>query len=327
MPSARPRLTHFTTTRPVAVLMVFLSAVVFGFFSFKRLPVNLMPELNYPTLTVRTEYPGAAPEEVENEISRPIEEALGVVGGLNKISSISRAGMSDVVLEFVWGTDTSKATQEALEKLELVFLPREAERPLLLHFDPSLDPIMELSFSGEGQRYQGEQGLRRLRRIGELQIKRALEPIKGVAAVRVRGGLEEEYHVLLNKEALQRSGLSSQTVIDRLRQENINVAGGTLKEGRAEYMVRTLNEYVNLDEIAETVVTRVEDRNIRLKDLARVVRAHKEREILTRTDGAESVQIDIYKEADANMVAVAKIVTAAVGTIRKEPEGGGKKPD
>jgi HAE1 family hydrophobic/amphiphilic exporter-1 len=140
--------------------MVFLSAMVFGFFSFKRLPVNLMPELNYPTLTVRTEYAGAAPEEVENEISRPIEEALGVVGGLNKISSISRAGISDVVLEFVWGTDMSKATQESLEKLELVFLPREAERPLLLHFDPALDPIMEMSFAGEGRRYEGEQGLR-----------------------------------------------------------------------------------------------------------------------------------------------------------------------
>jgi hydrophobic/amphiphilic exporter-1 (mainly G- bacteria), HAE1 family len=326
MPPPRARLTHFTTSRPVAVLMVFLSAVVFGFFSFKRLPVNLMPELNYPTLTVRTEFPGAAPEEVENEISRPIEEALGVIGGLNKISSISRAGISDVVLEFVWGTDMSKAAQEALEKLELVFLPREAERPLLLHFDPSLDPIMELSFSGEGQRYQGEQGLRRLRRIGELQIKRALEPIKGVAAVRVRGGLEEEYHVLLSKEALQRSGLSIQSVIDRLRQENINVAGGTLKEGRAEYMVRTLNEYENLDEIAETVVTRIEDRNVRMKDLGRVVRAHKEREIMTRTDGAESVQIDIYKEADANMVSVAKAITAAVGTITKEPKEGEKKP-
>jgi len=326
MPPPHTRLTHFTTNRPVAVLMVFLSAVVFGFFSFKRLPVNLMPELNYPTLTVRTEYPGAAPEEIENEISRPIEEALGVIGGLNKISSISRAGISDVVLEFVWGTDMDKAAQEALEKLELVFLPREAERPLLLHFDPALDPIMELSFSGEGERYQGEQGLRRLRRIAELQIKRLLEPIKGVAAVRVRGGLEEEYHVLLSKEALQRSGLSIQTVIDRLRQENINVAGGTLKEGRSEYMVRTLNEYENLDEIAETVVTRVEDRNIRLKDLARVVRAHKEREIMTRIDGAESVQIDIYKEADANMVAVAKAVALAVGTITKEP-GGDKKPD
>jgi len=325
MSAPRQRLTHFTTSRPVAVLMVFLSAVVFGFFSFKRLPVNLMPELNYPTLTVRTEYAGAAPEEIENEISRPIEEALGVVGGLNKINSISRAGISDVVLEFVWGTDMSKATQEALEKLELVFLPREAERPLLLHFDPSLDPIMEMSFSGEGQRYEGEQGLRRLRRIAELQIKRALEPIKGVAAVRVRGGLEEEYHVLLDKEALQRSGLSIQTVIDRLRQENINVAGGTLKEGRAEYMVRTLNEYENLDEVAETVVARIADRSVRVKDLGRVIRTQKDREIMTRTDGAESVQIDIYKEADANMVAVAKDVTMAVGIISKEPEGGDQK--
>jgi len=308
-------MTHFTTNRPVAVLMVFLSAVVFGFFSFKRLPINLMPELNYPTLTVRTEFPGAAPEEVENEISRPIEEALGVVGGLNKISSISRAGMSDVVLEFVWGTDMSKATQEALEKLELVFLPREAERPLLLHFDPSLDPIMEMSFSGSGQRYEGEQGLRRLRRLADLQIKRALEPIKGVAAVRVRGGLEEEYHVLLNKEALQRSGLSIQNVIDRLRQENINVAGGTLKEGRAEYMVRTLNEFENLDEIGDTIVTRIADRNVRVRDLGRVVRTQKDREIMTHTDGSESVQIDIYKEADANMVAVAKVVTEAIGKL------------
>src|SRR5688572_1012453 len=325
MTSPRQRLTHFTTSRPVAVLMIFLSAVVFGFFSFKRLPVNLMPELTYPTLTVRTEYEGAAPEEVENEISRPIEEALGVIGGLNKISSISRAGISDVVLEFVWGTDMSKATQEALEKLELVFLPREAERPLLLHFDPALDPIMEMSFSGEGQRYEGEQGLRRLRRIADLQIKRALEPIKGVAAVRVRGGLEEEYHVLLNKEALQRAGLSIQTVIDRLRQENINVAGGTLKEGRAEYMVRTLNEYENLDEIADTIVTRIGDRNVRVKDLGRVVRTQKDREIMTRTDGSESVQIDIYKEADANMVGVAKAVTLAIGTITKEEKPGGSQ--
>jgi HAE1 family hydrophobic/amphiphilic exporter-1 len=313
--SRSSRLKHFTTHRPVAVFMVFLSAVVFGYFSLRRLPVNLMPELNYPTLTVRTEYAGAAPEEVENEISRPIEEALGVIGGLNKISSISRAGLSDVVLEFVWGTDMAKATQEALEKMELVFLPREAERPLLLHFDPSLDPIMELSFSGVGQRYEGEQGLRRLRRLGELQIKRALEPIPGVAAVRVRGGLEEEYHVLLDQHALQRSGLSIQTVIDRLRQENINVAGGTLKEGRAEYMVRTLNEYQNLGEIGDTVITRIDGRNVRVKDLGRVVRGHKDREIMTRTGGAESVQVDIYKEADANIVAVAKAITLAVGSI------------
>ncbi len=333
MHSAAPS-SHFTTNRPVAVLMVFLAAVVFGFFSFKRLPVTLMPELSYPTLTVRTEYEGAAPEEVENEISRPIEETLGVIGGLNKISSISRPGLSDVVLEFVWGTDMSKATQETLEKLDLVFLPREAERPLILHFDPALDPIMELSFSGEGQRYAGEQGLRRLRRIAELQIKRVLEPIKGVAAVRVRGGLEEEYQVLIDKSKLVRTGLSVQNVIDRLRQENINVAGGTLKEGRAEYMVRTLNEYENLDQIADTIVLRHEGQDVRVRDLGRVERSHKEREIITRTDGSESVQVDVYKEADANIVAVASAVKTAVGPIVERPvqsagppgkSGGGRK--
>ena len=316
-------LSHFTTDRPVAVLMLFTAAVVFGYFSFKRLPVTLMPELNYPTLTVRTEYPGSAPEEVENDISRPIEEALGVVSGLNRISSISRAGISDVVLEFTWGTEMSDATQNTLEKLDLVFLPREADRPLILHFDPSLDPIMELSFSGQGDRFKGEQGLRRLRRIAELQIKRALEPIKGVAAVRVRGGLEEEIHVLVDEAHLLRTGISAQEIMTRLNQENINVAGGQIIEGRAEYMVRTLNEFEDIDQISETVIRRIEGKEIRVKDLGRVVQAHREREIVTRTDGADSVQIDIFKEADANMVSVADMVIRALGKL---PEKSGQKP-
>ncbi len=244
----------FVTRRPVAILMIFLAAVVFGYFSYGRLPVTLMPELSYPTLTVRTEYPGAAPEEVENDITRPVEEALGVIGGLRRISSVSRADVSDVVLEFTWDTEMSDAVQDTLEKLDLVFLPDEAERPLILRFDPSLDPVLELSLSGEGQQFEGEEGLRRLRRIAELQVKRALEPVKGVAAVRVRGGLEEEIHVLLDEEQLRRTNISAQQVIERLAQENINVAGGTLKEGNTEYMVRTINEYQNLGQIEDTVV-------------------------------------------------------------------------
>ena len=305
----------FTVRRPVAVLMVAIAAVVFGFFSYGRLPVTLMPELTYPTLTVRTEYPGAAPEEVENDVSRPVEEALGVVSGLRRISSISRAGISDVVLELSWDTDVHQATQDVLERLDLVFLPDDAERPLILHYDPSLDPVMELSLAGEGGRYAGEEGLRRLRRLADLQIKRAIEPIKGVAAVRVRGGLEEEIHVRLDEDKLIRSGLSIQQVIERLGQENINVAGGTIKEGRTEYMVRTLNEYQDLGQISDTVVARLDGRDVRIGDLGSVRWAHKEREILTRTDGGESVQIDVFKEADANIVALAGSVRAAIGEL------------
>lgn len=319
-PSRGPRrtLSSFSTDRPVAILMVFLAAVVFGALSYQRLPITLMPELSYPTMTVRTEYPGAAPEEVENDISRPIEENLGVIGGLTRLSSVSRAGVSDVVLEFTWDTDMSEAIQDTLEKLDLVFLPPEAERPLILRFDPSLDPVLELSVSGRGQHFEGEDGLRAMRRIAELQIKRALEPVKGVAAVRLRGGLEEEIHVLVDEEQLRRTGLSVQRVIDRLRQENVNVAGGTLKEGRTEYMVRTLNEYESAQQIEDTVIARIDGRDVRIRDVARVEWSHKEREILTRTDGGESVQVDIYKEADANMVALSRRIRDRLGEFDTE---------
>ncbi|HAV64417.1 MAG TPA: acriflavin resistance protein [Verrucomicrobiales bacterium] len=317
---------NFTTDRPVAVLMVFLAAVVFGYFSLGRLPVTLMPEMSYPTLTVRTEYPGAAPEEVENDISRRIEEQLGVVGGLNEISSISRAGVSDVVLEFIWGTSMVDAIQNTLEKLDSVYLPREAEKPLLLHYDPSLDPVMELSLSaptGTASEVEGVEdadssnaAARRLRRIAELQVKRALEPITGVAAARVRGGLEEEIHVLIDADKLERVNIPLDQVLNRLRAENINAAGGRIREGTAEYMIRTINEYKNLEEVANTVVYRQDGREIRLKDLGQVVYGQRDREMLTRTDGGESVQIDIYKEADSNMVQVGERIKAAVGSFR-----------
>jgi HAE1 family hydrophobic/amphiphilic exporter-1 len=315
-------LRSFATHRPVAVGVVFLALVVFGALSYLRLPLALMPELSYPTLTVRTEYQGAAPEEVENEISRPIEEALGVVAGLRRVSSVSRAGVSDVVLEFAWDTEMSDAVQDTLEKLDTVFLPEEAERPLVLRFDPSLDPVMELSLAGEGDQYRGEEGLRRLRRLAELQVKRALEPIPGVAAVQVRGGLEEEIHVLLDESALDRTGLTIGDVIDRLRAENVNVAGGTLEQGTTEYMVRTLNEYQDIGQIGQTVVATLDGREVRVNDLGRVERAHRERQLLTRTDGAESVRLEVYKEADANMVALSARVREALGSWEdgKEPE-------
>lgn len=305
----------FTTGRPVAILMLFLAAVVFGYFSFAKLPLTLMPEMTYPTLTVRTEYAGAAPEEVENDVSRPLEEALGVIGGLRRVSSVSRAGVSDVILEFTWETGMSDATQDVLERLDLVFLPDEAKRPLILHYDPALDPIMELSLTGHHDAFDGEPGLRRLRRLADLQIKRLIEPVKGVAAVKIKGGLEEEIRVLVDEAQLRRTGISIQQVIDRLSQENINVAGGVIQEGRTEYLVRTVNEFQDLEQIGDVIVSRFEGRDVRIRDLGAVISTHKERQIVTRTDGGESVQIEIYKEADANIVDLAHRVKALIGQV------------
>lgn len=292
---------EFTTTRPVAILMVVIGVVVFGWISYEQLPVNLMPDISYPSLTVRTEYPGAAPEEVETTISRPVEQALGVVGNVVSISSISKAGQSDVKLEFTWDTDMNEATAEVREKLDQVFLPEDAERPLILRYDPTLDPIMRLGLYGEAS-------LIYLRYLGDEELKRILETVEGVAAIKIKGGLEEEIRVELQEHKLALIGINIQQVRNRLEQENVNLAGGNLKEGQTEYLVRTLNEFKSVDEIANVVIGNWNGKEIKIRDVAGVRRTFKDREIITRINGQESVEIEVYKEADANVVSVAQRV-------------------
>ena len=304
---------RITTTRPVAILMVVVAVAVFGAVSYRRLALTLMPDLSYPKLTVRTEYPGAAPEEVEDAISRRVEQALGVVSNLAGLSSISKAEMSDVILEFAWGTDMTIATQEAREKLERVHLPEDAERPLILRYDPALDPILRLGL-------HGDRSLVELRRIADEEIKRGLESVSGVAAVRVKGGLEEQVLVEIDEKQLAILGLSISRINSQLAQENINLAGGRLKEGQTEYLVRTLNEFANVEEIGEIVIARPSGVEVRLRDVATVRKTHKEREVITRIDGTESVEIEVHKEADANIVAVAAAVRDRIFGSRKQRE-------
>ncbi|MFQ5603892.1 MAG: efflux RND transporter permease subunit [bacterium] len=302
----------FTTTRPVAILMVVIGVVVFGWISYQQLPVNLMPDISYPSLTVRTEYAGTAPEEIETTISRPVEQALGVVNNLVSISSISKAGQSDVKLEFTWNTDMNQATADVREKLDQVFLPQEAKRPLILRFDPSLDPIMRLGLFGDAS-------LIYLRYLADEEIKRILETVEGVAAVKIKGGLEEEIRVELNEQQLTLIGINIQQVKNRLAQENVNLAGGNLKEGQTEYLVRTLNEFKSVDEIGDVVIGNWNGKEIKIRDVAQVKRTFKDREIITRLNQKESVEIEIYKEADANIVAVAKRVKERVfGTAEQQ---------
>ncbi|MEZ5276586.1 MAG: efflux RND transporter permease subunit [Opitutaceae bacterium] len=290
-----------TTERPVAILMVVMAVCVFGMVSYKRLALTLMPDISYPALTVRTEYPGTAPEEVENLISRRLEQELGIIPNLVSISSISKAGQSDVILEFAWDTDMKGISQEIREKVDRVRLPDEARRPLLLHYDPSLDPIMRMGL-------YGPQSLYELRYLAENEIKRELESLPGVAAVKVKGGLEEQYHVSLDEEKISLMGLDINQVNNRLAQNNVNIPGGNLREGQTEYLIRTLNEFQSIDEIADLIVARQGGVDVRIKDIGEVYRSHKDREIITRVKGQESIEIEIYKEADANVVAVAQQV-------------------
>ena len=293
--------------------MVVLAVCVFGWVSYQRLALNLMPDISYPTLTVRTEYPGTAPESVETLLSRPLEQELGIVPHLVNISSISKAGQSDIILEFEWDTDMNAMSQEIREKADRVWLPQDAEKPLLLRYDPSLDPIMRIGL-------YGPQDLYALRYLAEHDIKRELEALVGVAAVKIKGGLEEEIHVALNERQISVMGLDINQINNRLAQNNVNLPGGNLREGQVEYLIRTLNEFATVEEIAELIVARQGDADIYLRDIAEVSRSHKDREIITRVNGRESVEIEIYKEGDANIVAVAARVRNALFGLPQQRE-------
>ena len=289
------------TQRPVAILMVVMAVCVFGGVSYQRLSLDLMPAITYPTLTVRTEFPGTAPEDIETLISRPLEQELGILRRLVSISSISKAGLSDIVLEFDWDADINTASQDIRQRVDRTGLPADAGKPLLLRYDPSMDPIVRLALFGTQDLYE-------LRYLAEHDVKRELEGVPGVAAVKVRGGLEEEIRVAMNEQQMAMMGLDIVQINRRLADSNVNLPGGRLREGRVAYLVRTLSEFGSLDQITNLVVAQRDDVDIRLGDIAEIYRAHQDRQVITRVNGRESVELEIFKEADANMVEVARLL-------------------
>ncbi|HEY4583356.1 MAG TPA: efflux RND transporter permease subunit [Lysobacter sp.] len=252
----RGGIVEFAVRRRVTIAMITITFLLFGLLALNELKVNLLPDLSYPTLTVRTEYPGAAPSEVETLISEPSEEALGVVKNLRKLRSVSRTGQSDVVLEFAWGTDMDQASLEVRDKIETLQLPLEAKPPVLLRFNPSTEPVIRLALTAKaGNEADSIRRLTELRRYADEDLKKKLEPVDGVAAVKVGGGLEDEIQVDIDQQKLAQLGLSIDTVIQRLGQENVNVSGGRLEEGTQRYLVRTVNQFQTVDEIREMLVT------------------------------------------------------------------------
>ncbi|MBT8080201.1 MAG: efflux RND transporter permease subunit [Gammaproteobacteria bacterium] len=306
------RLIEIATERRVTIVMSTVAIALFGLVSLSRLNVNLLPDISYPTITVRTELTGAAPLEVENLITKPIEEAVGVIRNVRLVRSVSRSGQSDVTLEFLWGTDMDIAGVDVREKVDIIELPLEAGRPLLLRFDPSSEPIMRLGLmQKEASAADSSEGnLKALRRLAEDRLKTDLEAEEGTAAVKVSGGLEDEIQIQVDQQKLAQLGISIELIAQRIRAENVNLSGGRLEEGDQRFLVRTINEFQNVEEFAGAIVATVAGRPVYLRDVATVTRGHKEREAITRVNGRESVELAVYKEGDANTVQVAHRIDA-----------------
>src|SRR5574337_191429 len=269
-------LVELATRRRVTVGMVTLTLVLFGLIALSGLKVNLLPDLTYPTLTVRT------------------------------IHSVSQAGQSDVILQFVWGTNMDQASLDVRDKLDLLQLPLTAKKPVLLRFNPATDPILRLALTGPAANGEAENAeLKQLRRFADDELRKRLEPTAGVAAVKVGGGLEDQIDVDIDQQRLQQLNLNVADVIKRLGDENVNVSGGRIEDGTQRYLVRTVNQFTDLQQMSDLLIKVDKGVPIRLKDVANVHQGHKEREGVVRVDGHEAVELAIYKEGDANTVAAA----------------------
>ncbi|NIO11329.1 MAG: AcrB/AcrD/AcrF family protein, partial [Deltaproteobacteria bacterium] len=234
--------------RPVTTYMVVLVVLILGVISFLRIPVDLMPEITLPRVTINTSYENVGPEEIETLITEPVEKAVSSVSGVEDVRSVSVEGRSQVRVGFGWGQDLDEAVSDIREKIDRLRddLPEDAEAPVVSKYDANARPIMFIGIYGNMDPIT-------LRRFVENQIQYRLERRRGVASADIRGGLEREIHVDLNLDKMRALKLSPADVIRALRAENVTLPAGNLDRAHLEVMVRTLGEFTSLDQIRKTV--------------------------------------------------------------------------
>ncbi len=298
--------------RPITVYMFMSVIILLGVIAFMRLPVDLMPEIQNPTLTVRAEYPGVAPAEVENLVTRPLESALSSAPGVYRISSTSSEGSSNVRVQFNYDVNIDEAANEIRTRVDRVrgALPEAVLPPTIFKFDVSQFPIMFLAVSAN---MDG----RELRTLLEKDIQPRIERVPGVAAVDIRGGLRREIQVKLSIEKLRSYNLSVNQIVNILRAENQNRPVGPMEEGRYEVLIRSQGEFNNVEEIRNVVVTSRSGTPIYLKDIAEIVDGHEEIRQLVRIDDKPGIRFSIRKQSGANTVTVADNVTAELAQIAR----------
>lgn len=333
--------------------MLVLAGVLMGVISFARLPIDLLPDVTFPRLVVHTAYPDVAPAEVERLVTEPIEAQAAAVPGVEKVTSVSQEGVSLVTLRFTWGTDMDFATLNLRERMDNIryLLPESSARPNILRVDPQAEPIMTISIartSRDGSAESERDDLLRNKEIAETIFRRRLEQLDGVAQASVTGGLDREIHVELDPTLMETYSVSYQDVDNGLEQANYSSPGGSVLRGRYRYPLRTLGEFQSVGEIPDVVVARRGGRRgagagqgppgasssgtlpagaestptpyhlVRLSDVATVVDGFAEREAIARYDGFEAVGILVYKEPNANTVAVSEDVLATLDLLAEQ---------
>ncbi|MCF8430728.1 MAG: efflux RND transporter permease subunit [Melioribacteraceae bacterium] len=315
--------------------MLFLAIAFMGIYAFSRLGVDLLPNVDLPKILIQTDYPGAAPSEVERLITEPVESTANTVPGVKKVSSITKEGVSFVTVSFEWGTDIDLRLLSLREKLDnLRFtLPEEAGRPVIIKHDPTAAPVMSLAIVKarknsnqfhteiitENSSAREIEELINLKEVANSLVRRRLEQIAGVSRASVVGGLNKELIVEIDSDRMSLYKLNYGNIIDELKASNINLSAGSIMSGQFRYSLRVLGEFTGVEDIRNTVIKRNKDGSfIRVSDIANVKNGFSERTGFTRLNGSETIGILVYKEPGSNTVNVSEEVKKVISSLNNE---------
>lgn len=307
------KLAHFSVNRPVGITMIMCIVLVFGAVSLSHLPIDLMPDITYPTITIMSSYSNASPTEVETLLTRPIEQAIAAVPGVEEINSTSSEGSSRVRVSFAWGTELEAASNDIRDRLDRVLprLPDDVARPTLRQFDAAAMPIMILGASADLDPVQ-------MLTLIEEQVKYRIERIPGVAALDVMGGRNREIQINLDTHRMVALGVTPTQIISRLRAENISLPAGIIESSNHEFRLRTPGEFADIEQIQYLTIAESNGRLIRLIDVAEVTDKWERARSLIRINQKPGVRIMVYKQSGTNTVAVARDVLAELENINQD---------
>ena len=307
-------LPEFSIHRPVTVLMACTIAILLGTIAFVKIPVDLMPETEYPTLSVNVGYEGVAPEEMETLVARPLEQTLASAPSIEEITSSSSEGRASIRIRYVYGTDLDEAANDLRARIDRrrSSLPDDIDPPTLYKFDVSQFPVMFLTVSAEGM------DAKELRHFTEKNIQYRIERVLGVAQARVSGGLRRQVHVNLDLKKLRSLNLSVAQIVQKLRRENLNKPVGPVREGDFEVLLRTQGEFQSVQDILNVGVATRGGIPVYIRDIATVEDSHEEIRYIVTVDGVPAVRMFVYKQSGSNAVDVSQGVHDEMAVIHED---------
>jgi HAE1 family hydrophobic/amphiphilic exporter-1 len=307
---------RFAIQRPVTMFMVSATIVLMGAISLTRLPVDLMPDVSYPSLTVRVGYAGVGPLEIEELIIRPLEQSLAAVPGLEQINATASEGNGNIRLNFAWGTDLNEAADEVRTRVDRVRgrLPEDADPPTIFKFDSNSQPIVGIGVEGDFDRVT-------LREMAEIDLVPRLERVEGVASVTVDGGLRRQIRIELSKEKITALDLPVDRIVQTIRTENQNVPLGEVTEGDTTFLLRSQSQFESIEQIKELIVFTRAGVPIYLRDVAEVKDTTEDLRSFTRINGKPGIRLRVTKQSGKNTVAIAEQVRAEVARINRDVQG------